>query len=144
MLNYNTLEKDIERLSQEIKEKKNLPEHKELSEKEILKQTLQPIVQQHSSKQDESVVLKQKSKTKKQLEKGINILEDEEIFPDYLNNSSDEEVKKQVERLIEIVFNQGLEKAIKEAIKSGGFVLDAFHDALTDKLYDEIKKRNLI
>jgi hypothetical protein len=60
-----------------------------------------------------------------------------------LDKSSDE-VKLRTEQLIDITFHKGLEDAIKEAKKSGPFVLDAFHDALADKLYEEIKKRKMI
>ena len=129
-VNYNIIERDIERLSKEIAEKKNLPEYKEVPEKELIKQTLEPIIKSAAVSQPAAAVSSQ-SKS------------DNQTLPNYLNDSP-LEVKLQVEKLVESVFRQGIEKAVKEASKNSAFVLDAFHDALTDKLYDELKKRKLI
>ena len=68
---------------------------------------------------------------------------EETVLPDYLKDSP-VRIKLQVEKLVESVFNNGLEKTMKKAISSNAFVLDAFHDALTDKLYSELKSRKLI
>ena len=43
-----------------------------------------------------------------------------------------------------MAFMDGILKAANEAKKSNPFVLDAFHDALTGKLYDEFKRRGLL
>ena len=127
--NHSIIEKDIERLSKEIAEKKNLPEYKEVPERELIKQTLQPLVRQATS--DKQQVTKKEEETK------------ETVLPDYLKDSPPE-IKLRVEKLVDLVFHQGIEKTIKEANQAGPFILDAFHDALIDKLYDELKKRNLI
>jgi hypothetical protein len=128
--NHNIIEQDIERLGKEIAEKKALAEHKELSEKELLRQALEPLVKQPIS---------QPIKPQKQPAPST----EEQILPDYLKDSP-AEIKLQVEKLIDSVFHQGIEKTVKEANKAGAFILDAFHDALTDKLYDELKSRKLI
>lgn len=128
MFNHNTLEKDIERLSQEISEKRELPEHKGLSEREIIKQTIQPLVQQSG---DEPQSGTQQTSN------------EQSILPDYLQKSSPE-ARLQVEKLIDSVFHEGLHKTVENARAAGPFILDSFHDALTDKLYDELKKRKLI
>ncbi len=132
MFNYNTLEKDIERLSREVVEKKNLSEYKETSERELIKQVITPLVLQTKSK---VVELTDNSQNASNAE--------ETVLPDYLKNSP-AETKLQVEKLVESVFSDGLEKTVKKAVLSNAFVLDAFHDALTDKLYDELKTRKLI
>ncbi len=132
MFNYNTLEKDIERLSREVVEKKNLSEYKEISERELIKQVITPLVLQTKSK---VVELTDNSQNASNAE--------ETVLPDYLKNSP-AETKLQVEKLVESVFNDDLEKTMKKAVSSNAFVLDAFHDALTDKLYDELKTRKLI
>ncbi|HEY4506424.1 MAG TPA: hypothetical protein VJJ24_03195 [Candidatus Paceibacterota bacterium] len=61
----------------------------------------------------------------------------------YLDDLSPESATE-VNRLIELVPTKGLMAAIAEAKNSDPFVLDAFHDALVDKLYDELKSRGLI
>ena len=127
--NHNTLEQDIKRLSREVKEKRNLPEHKELSERELIKQTLQPLI-------------RPRAPVAPSVAKPAPLIK-ETFLPDYLKDSP-AEIKLQVEKLVDAVFHQGLEKTVKEANRAGAFILDAFHDALTDKLYEELKQRKLI
>lgn len=128
---HSALEADIEKLSKEIAEKRNLLEHKNLSERELLKKTLEPMIgQQLQTANQQTSYIYQTN-------------DDTQILPNYLKNSPIE-IKLQVEKLIDLVFHQGLEKTIREAACIGPFILDAFHDALTDKLYEELKKRKLI
>ncbi len=118
------LEADIERLGREISEKRNLPEYKNLPEKELVKQTLGPIIKPQTKEEQTAEVRKT-------------------ILPNYLKDSSPE-TKLQVEKLLDSVFHQGIAKTIKEAQEAGPFILDVFHDALTDKLYEELKNRKMI
>ncbi len=126
---YKAIEADIERLAKEIAEKKNLPEHKSLSDRELIKQALHPIIQQ-------AVVQSQVAASQPSAIQS-------DILPDYLQDSPSD-IKIQVEELIGLTLRQGVEKAVKTAVKSNAFVLDAFHDALTDKLHEELKKRGII
>lgn len=126
---HSALEADIERLSREVKEKRNLPEYKGLPERELIKQTFQPLIRPRAPAAP--LVAKPAPST------------EETILPDYLKDSP-AEIKLQVEKLVDAVFHQGIEKTVKEANRAGAFVLDTFHDALTDKLYEELKKRKLI
>jgi hypothetical protein len=43
-----------------------------------------------------------------------------------------------------MAFKDGILKASSEAAKASPFVLDAFHDALAGKLYEELKKRGVL
>lgn len=121
----NALETDIEKLSKEINEKKNLLEYKKITERELIKQTIQPMIK--SGQPAQSVPPKNQSL----------------ILPDYAANSSNE-IKLQIEELVDSLLRQGIEKVVKRAQRASPFVLDAFHDALTDKLHEELKKRKLI
>lgn len=121
------LEKELVQLSREVSEKRNLPEHKDLSERELIKKSLEPVIKQApigASTSDQPI------------QAGGQAAGD-------LNNLP-AETRIQVEKLISLVFNDGLMRGVKEAKKSDAFVLDAFHDALTDKFYEEMKKRKLI
>ena len=40
--------------------------------------------------------------------------------------------------------HKGIEKAAAEAKKSNPYVLDAFHDALVEKLYPELQRRGVL
>jgi hypothetical protein len=123
------LEADIERLSKEIIEKRNLLEHKDLSDRELVKKTLEPIIKQAAVQPQ--IAASQSSSTQ------------QSVLPDYLQDSS-ADVKLQVEKLIDLTLHQGIEKAVKAAGKTNAFVLDAFHDALTDKLHDILKQKGVI
>ena len=128
--NHTTLEQDIKRLSEAVTEKKNLPEYKTTAYRELIKQTIQPLVK----KVDYTAAAAPSPQT-----------DDSHgsVLPAYLEEASPE-VKLQVEKLIDSVFHEGLSKAVAKAESAGSFILDAFHDALADKLYDELKKRKLI
>jgi len=56
----------------------------------------------------------------------------------------DEENAQKVSVLILLMREKGIKKAILEARENDPYVLDAFHDALVDKLYDELKKDGYI
>lgn len=128
--NLNALEADIERLSEDIKEKKASPEHQNSSEKELIKQSLYPVIQKNYSAsafptvpQDDKI--------------------EDNTLPNYLKDSP-EEVKLNVEKLIDMTLKEGVEKAAREAGKYGPFIVDAYHDAVTDKLYEELVRRKMI
>lgn len=56
----------------------------------------------------------------------------------------DPESRQIVEQLVEDVFTKGMEKTFKELEFQEPFIIDAFHDVLTDKLYMELKKRGIL
>ncbi|MEK7089418.1 MAG: hypothetical protein AAB920_01215 [Patescibacteria group bacterium] len=65
-------------------------------------------------------------------------------LPNYLFNSDiSEGIKQEVKALVDFVFSDNLESAIKESRKRSAFVQDAFHDALVDKLMPELVKRGI-
>lgn len=129
-MEHRALEADIERLNKEIAEKKNQLENKSLSDRELIKQTIQPIIQQ-------TVIQSQPAASQSSSTVQSNIL------PNYLKDLP-AETKLQIEQLIDLTFHQGIEKVINRALRASPFILDSFHDALTDKLHEELKKRKLI
>lgn len=46
-----------------------------------------------------------------------------------------------VRTLLSIVEEKGLQRALAEAETKGAYILDVFHDELTDKLYSVLKER---
>lgn len=125
---HSALEADIEKLNKEIESKRNLPEYKEKTDKELIKQSIRPLIYpqngQKSSMSDQAVV-------------------QQAIFPKYFQDLP-AETKLQIERLIDLTFHSGVEKTINRAKRASPFILDVFHDILVDKLYDELKKRKII
>ena len=65
------------------------------------------------------------------------------VLPSYLENIAPE-LKLKIEKMADRVFHDGLKKTLSEAKKEGPFFLDALHDILSDKLYEEMKSRGLI
>lgn len=64
-------------------------------------------------------------------------------LPNYLANASPE-VKLKVEKLLDLALHHGIKRAADEARGMNHLEMDAFHDALTDKLYAELKTRGLL
>jgi hypothetical protein len=123
------LETDVERLSSEIQKHYERPESANLSGPEVLKKSLQTAYPQPT-----------KSST---APSGRQVLSSESVLPDYAKTAP-EEIKSKIEKLIEMTFKEGLEKATKEAKKQSPFVLDAFHDSLVEKLYPILRQRGII
>lgn len=61
----------------------------------------------------------------------------------YLDALDPDSVAK-VNDLIAQVSERGIARTIEEAKKQEPFILDAFHDALVDKLHEELKARGII
>ena len=101
---HSILEADIERLSKEIAEKRNLLEHKNLSERELIKKSLEPMIKQ-------TQLSDQRPTTDDQQQIGSQVL------PDYLKDSP-VEIKLQVEKLIDAFFHQGIKKPLKKLKKA--------------------------
>lgn len=118
---HKILEADIERLSKEIAEKKNRLEYKNFSEKELVKKSLEPSFQKQPVNSQSA---------------GSNLQQADYHIPP--------EAKIRVEELVNSLFKDGIESVVKRARRASPFILDAFHDTLTDKLFEEMKKRNLI
>ena len=123
-----SLEADIRKLSQEVAEKKTLPQYERVPDREIVKRSLAPLVSQPAVQ----------TPLKSGDEEG-----EEDFLPDYLKEA-DPEMKLAVERLVDQAFHEGIARAVSSAQAAGPFILDSFHDALADKLYEELKARKLI
>lgn len=135
---HNVLEKDIERLTKEVKE------HLEKRNAEKVDQDVLKAVLGDRFYKKPTVVNYQQDGTKKIVpEKEKEIDNADNILPAYLKKESPE-IKLKVEELIDVAFHHGIDKSVEEARKFGPFILDALHDALTVKLYEELKKRNLL
>ena len=59
-------------------------------------------------------------------------------------DSLDDQTKERVLEFVDKVFERGLGRTISEAKKLEALDLDAFHDTLTDRVYNELKKRGLV
>jgi len=130
------LESEIALLSEQIDNKRRLLEAERgmVSDKEVLKETVAENfftdTELNKSGTSESVGLNIKSDSTHQSASYLDSLDDTSV--------------EQVNTLVQMVSDQGIRKTIKHAISNTPFILDAFHDLLVDKLYDELKSRGLI
>ena len=65
------------------------------------------------------------------------------VLPAYAEKE-DPAVKNTIEHLIALTLQKGLDEGIGFAQKEDPFILDTYHDALSDVLLDEMKKRKLL
>lgn len=59
-------------------------------------------------------------------------------------DSADQDSARAVNALIDLIQEKGLGAAIADAKKQTPYILDAFHDALVEKLYNTLKASNYI
>ncbi len=121
------LESDIQKIHKETLDRSTSQESAGLSERDLVRQSLRPMMQLKANIQTPS---------------DAQAITDAGL-PGYLSDAT-LDIKTRVEQLVEDAFRNGVEHAAVEAGKSGPFVVDALHDALSDHFYDELKRRNLI
>lgn len=123
-LEHSILEQEIQSLSKEIQEHKATLEKPATSDREIVRAALGARIQKPPI--DQPAAQPQS-----------------DILPKYLESES-AEIKLKVEQLVDVAFHKGIDASIQEAKKLGPFILDALHDSLTGKIYDELKARKLL
>ncbi len=121
------LEQDIIRLSNEVKQRVESAPEQEISRREIVKSAIGSQILSHQPAQAVPQDPGQPSP----------------MLPQYLQEESPE-VRLKVEELVDFAFHKGIDASISEAKKYSPFILDAFHDTLTTKIYEELKSRNLL
>jgi hypothetical protein len=131
---HEALERDLQRLTAEIKERRSAPEVEKKPEWELVRESLKVF---HEEKELPS------EPTTGAVEPSSQPVA--AMLPSYLQDeSTPPEVKLEVGRLIDMIFHEGLDKVIRQAQQQPPFVADAFHDALVDKLLPILKERGII
>lgn len=118
------LEADMKRLAEEIQKHRENPERRGLGGQEVVKRSIQSIITPPPP-----------PPAPQQTQGGA--------LPAYAADAPAES-KLEIEYLIDLAFQHGLDKANAEAMKSSPFVMDAFHDALAAKLYPELQRRGIL
>lgn len=128
-----TLEKDIARLSEEVKNVQNRPEFQTAPAREVIKESMKIFAGNASS-----------SGQQQRVATGAPTNDDDDpLLPGYMKTET-AETKLQVEHLLDLSLRGGFSQAFDEAKKHGGFMVDALHDALVDKVLPELEQRGLI
>lgn len=123
----NKIEADLHKVGQEVREQTGGSVTPEVTERALVRQSLHPMVNAPAGP------------VPQQGQSAVN----DETLPPYLHDAAPD-VKDRVERLVEDAFKHGVEHAAAEAQKSGPFIVDALHDALSDRFYEELKRRKLV
>lgn len=130
------LEGSLTRLGVEVAKNLRSPEFKEAPIEKVVKESIKnmPLPPAPTTPRESE---KLKTVT-------ANPLDD--FLPSYMSGEegSDEKIKAIVENLVSLALNFDVEKALAESKKYPPFIEDAFHDALTDKLVPELRKRGII
>lgn len=129
------LEKNLARLGHEVSKNLGSAERDNVSEREIVKQSLKYLVE---TENDSANV--QSSAVPVQVDAPVA----DNFLPEYLSENNDMGIKKSLEHLLQITAEEDIIKAVREARKYPPFIEDAFHDALVDKFLPELKKRGII
>ncbi|HEY4475615.1 MAG TPA: hypothetical protein VJB92_02760 [Candidatus Paceibacterota bacterium] len=126
------LEKEIKELTKEIEQSGNLEQGKEAIKEaigeRIYKSPLPPETEQASQAQPQTS--KEKAK-------------DTSSLPSYAGKLP-AEAKLRAEQILDLAWHKGINAAIKEVRKTDPLTMDLFHDAITEKLYQEFKKRRIL
>jgi len=121
---HKAFEADIGRLETEIQNLREKPEFRGVGDHEVMKEAIKTITPSSQNSFQEG--------------SGGGGSADQVGF-----EPVPEEIKLEVENLVNLAFSEGIQKAIKKADKSSAFVIDTFHDILAGRLREEFKKRGL-
>lgn len=113
---------EIEKFAEEVERHRERPELQGASGHEVVRQALRSTVTPIQSQKTDEDSLK--------------------TLPSYLADASPQ-ARLEVENLVEVALRSGIGKANALAQKSNPLILDAFHDALAGKLYEEFRKRGM-
>ncbi len=133
------LERSFARLGHEVRKNLETPEFQGVPEEEVVRRSLRSLAEAAPvpSSESDAAVPPPPPDTPP--------VPRDDFLPSYLTTEGNsEDVTKTVEHLVQMVFDEDIEKAVTEAKRYPAFIEDAFHDALIDKVLPELKKRGLI
>ena len=119
---------NYEQLAQEVKERKeSSPEFQSASHKEVLSNMLREHrpTAQHTDDNQSSVISNQSS-------------DSSDGLASYAKDAP-QDAKQKTESLIQHTFEHGLREGIAKAAKEDPYILDLYHDTLTEQLYQQLK-----
>ena len=135
----NVIEAEIADLSKRIQEKRKILEEQNgiIEEKDLVRSAVaegiskSPIQQSASSSQTAQKISATVASSGKKADVS------------YLD-TLDEESGAEVNRLIDVAFTKGIAVAFSEVSKDEPYIMDAFHDVLVDRLYEDLKSKGIV
>ena len=137
-LSNNSIEAEIAELSQKIAEKRKQLESSSgvVEERELVKSA---IAEKLSTAVPQSAPVATTTATQQAVQAAVAVSGGKSYL-----DTLDPDSRLVVEGLIESVFTKGMTATFKMLEMEEPYIIDAFHDVLTDKLYSELKKRGII
>ena len=128
------IEQEIAELSHAIEQKRTIleRENKIVEEKELVRSAVREMIPFQPP-----IAIPSKPQEPPSVEPS------QKIATHYLDNL-DEESHGKVQSLISETFDKGIKKTVPKLQYEEPFIIDAYHDALVDKLYLELKNRGII
>ncbi len=128
---HETLETEMRALALEVKKHREHPGLKSLSDRELIKRSVKAMEVPETN-------------APKVIPPANFSAQSIGPLPAYAQHAPDD-VKLEIAYLVDMAFHRGgVAKANALAKKSDLFVLDAFHDVVAGKLYEQMKKRGLL
>ena len=131
------LQKMIEAKRDQLEKEGGIIEEKDLVRQSVKEMFLDKAVPATSSQSDDAQTGIDQNKT---ASTSAPVVPLNGSYLDYL----DPQTAETVNHLIAEIHQKGISAVIDEAGGQEPFVIDAFHDALVDKLYDELKTRGVV
>jgi hypothetical protein len=131
---YKALESDIQSLAAEVQRSRESAEFKNANERALVKEAIRAFPRLNSAERPPGGGVPSPQPAASAANSPL---------PDYAQ-SAPAEVKLEIEYLLDVALQHGLNKAFAESEKSPYFVQDAFHDALAGKLYPELQRRGIV
>ncbi len=132
---YRPREEDIERLASEVQQRHEKQKGGELEEREAVREAIKNL--EDKSRFESQEALPSESDAQERGAPGTDKV------PEYAKNEPPE-IQAQIEELVTLALNKGIEAANRKARTYPPYIVDAFHDALTGVVYQELKQRGLL
>ncbi|MFA5736689.1 MAG: hypothetical protein WC893_00790 [Candidatus Paceibacterota bacterium] len=134
------IEAEIVELQKKIEEKRNQLEKQSgiMEEKSLVREAFQEMIAKKIEEEPETTPASKVDLVgEPQKTSWIN------VSASYLDRLDEKTISK-LNIYIDEINQQGIVRTLKKAITDEPFVIDALHDILVDKLYEELKNRGLI
>jgi len=137
----NNLETEIKELERKIEEKRRLLESESsvVEEKELVRESVSDLIKENLGGTNEIAPSFSPSSSSP-----VSASPSAAQAPSSYLDTLDQETSESLSALLEELPKKGLKKTLDEAAKSDAYTLDAFHDLLVDRFYEELKARGIV
>ncbi len=132
---YRPREEDIERLASEVQQRYEQQKGGGLEEREAVREAVKNLGSEQEPQLEEAPSPSAAGEE--------HPAPHGNVIPEYAKEEPPE-IQAQIEELVTLALNKGIEVANRKARAYPPYIVDAFHDALTGVVYQELKQRGLL